>query len=102
VVAAHVRRIADGAGVGIKPPYSAIPLCHFHHSIQHAKGETALWPRETWDLYRLQAVEDWAWGKLRELFHVEHVYDLEPKRLWEWAAERGIHAYLPAVYRPVG
>lgn len=43
VVAAHVRRIANGAGMGIKPDnYSAIPLCHKHHMLQHQKGESAL------------------------------------------------------------
>lgn len=47
VVAAHVRRIANGAGTGIKPNnYSAIPLCHKHHALQHQHGESALVPSD--------------------------------------------------------
>lgn len=47
VVAAHVRRIANGAGTGIKPNnYSAIPLCHKHHALQHQNGESALVPKD--------------------------------------------------------
>jgi hypothetical protein len=47
VVAAHIRRINAGAGMGIKPgEYSAIPLCHAHHSLQHTSGENALVERE--------------------------------------------------------
>ena len=47
IVAAHVRRIANGAGTGIKPDnYSAIPLCHKHHALQHQNGESALAPAE--------------------------------------------------------
>lgn len=41
IVAAHVRRISNGSGVGIKPKeFSAIPLCHRHHMLQHQKGES--------------------------------------------------------------
>ncbi|MHB8727610.1 MAG: hypothetical protein ACYC9K_01075 [Sulfuricaulis sp.] len=46
VVAAHVRRIANGAGTGLKPnQYSAIPLCHKHHMLQHVAGQNALVPK---------------------------------------------------------
>lgn len=45
VVAAHVRRIANGAGTGIKPTFSAIPLCSKHHALQHSAGESAIAPR---------------------------------------------------------
>jgi len=39
--AAHVRRVASGAGVAIKPEYSAVPLTHDEHNLQHQKGESA-------------------------------------------------------------
>lgn len=39
---AHVRRVANGAGTGIKPEYSGVPLTHDEHALQHAQGETAL------------------------------------------------------------
>lgn len=43
VVAAHVRRISEGAGIGLKPSgFNAIPLCNNHHALQHSQGESAL------------------------------------------------------------
>ena len=99
VVAAHVRRIANGAGVGIKPEYSAIPLCHFHHSLQHQKGEESLWQKETSDRLRIDALYDWSWQRLRKIFEVDHIYDLEPARLYSWATLHGVESQLPACYR---
>ena len=36
--ACHVRR-ASTSGIAYKPPYSAIPLTHEEHALQHQKGE---------------------------------------------------------------
>ena len=36
---AHVRRVARGSGVGIKPPFSGVPLTHKEHAMQHRRGE---------------------------------------------------------------
>lgn len=64
--AAHVRRIANGAGMGIKPPYSAIPLCHEHHRLQHEKGESEIGGKEQADKWRIQYVQRWAWESLKK------------------------------------
>lgn len=60
VVAAHVRRVANGSGTGIKPDYSAIPLLNSLHLLQHAKGETAVAPQDWWDSQRMRHVHLWA------------------------------------------
>lgn len=38
----HVRRVANGAGVGIKPPFSGVPMTHAEHAMQHQHGEAHL------------------------------------------------------------
>ena len=65
IVAAHVRRIADGAGTGIKPQYSAIPLCNKHHLQQHQHGESHLGGKEWFDRKRIEYVEKWAMQQLK-------------------------------------
>lgn len=46
--AAHVRR-ANNSGIGIKPLFSAIPLCQECHHKQHQYGESSVMPKEVWD-----------------------------------------------------
>ena len=36
---AHVRRVAQGSGMGIKPAFSGVPLTAAEHRMQHEKGE---------------------------------------------------------------
>ena len=36
---AHVRRVSRGGGVGIKPPFSGVPLTHAEHAMQNQYGE---------------------------------------------------------------
>lgn len=41
--AAHIRKFGDG-GMGIKPSDDrTVPLCAFHHRIQHHIGEMKFW-----------------------------------------------------------
>lgn len=56
--AAHIRR-ASNSGTGIKPLFSAIPLCHACHSKQHQHGETALMPKEMWDFMATKYLKLW-------------------------------------------
>lgn len=43
VQAAHVRRGQDG-GTGLKPSDDrVVPLCCFHHDLQHKQGELHFW-----------------------------------------------------------
>lgn len=98
VVAAHVRRIANGAGTGIKPEYSAIPLCDTHHREQHQVGESAIAPRETWDAMRLRTVEAWAWSRLRAELGVVTMADADPAAVRQWAESHHIAKLLPEEY----
>ena len=41
-VFAHVRRVAEGAGTGIKPRYCGVPLTQEEHQRQHDRGESAV------------------------------------------------------------
>ena len=59
VVPAHVRRIANGAGTGIKPEYSAIALCNHHHQLQHQHGESRIGGKAWVDARLIDARGDW-------------------------------------------
>ena len=100
VVAAHVRRIANGAGMGAKPKdFSAIPLCDNHHRLQHQHGESALGGKEWFDRQRIQHVETWAWHRLRHILGVESLRDASPARVRAWAESKGVGHLLPREYR---
>lgn len=99
VVAAHVRRIADGAGTGIKPEYSAIPLCDAHHRLQHQHGESAIGGKEWCDAQRIKYVEAWAWDQFKFLFGVQSMADLDPARVRNVLGPHPIARYLPEAYR---
>lgn len=63
---AHVRRIVHGAGAGVKPEYSGIPLCGDCHHLQHLRGESAfgefgVGSGKAWfDAQRIKHLEKWA------------------------------------------
>jgi len=97
--AAHVRRVANGAGTAIKPPYSAIPLCHEDHGKQHQHGEDTIGGKDKVDKMRLEHVKRWAWERMREIFGVESMREVAPAILYSWASERGIERHLPLCYR---
>lgn len=99
VVAAHVRRIADGAGTGIKPKYSAIPLCHGHHSLQHQNGESAIGGKAWCDDQRDKHLVDWASHKLANTLGHSSMGFVPPHALREWAMRFELLQYLPQVYR---
>lgn len=60
--AAHVRRVADGAGIAEKPPYSAIPLTAEEHNLQHQKGESVIAPKEWWEKQACIYLASWING----------------------------------------
>ncbi len=47
IQAAHVR-LGGRGGIGMKPSFSAVPLCGGCHHIQHEKGHSSLMPTERW------------------------------------------------------
>lgn len=97
--AAHVRRVANGAGEAIKPPYSAIPLCNGCHSSQHQRGEDAIGGKDKVDKMRLEHVKRWAWEEMRGIFDVESMREANPADVLAWAKDRGIDRHLPRIYR---
>src|SRR6185312_5446276 len=98
IVAAHVRRVANGAGTGIKPKVSAISMCSGHHMLQHNKGESALGGKEIFDRKRIEAVEQWAWDTLKSKLGYESFAEMPPIALTSWANERDLVKHLPACY----
>lgn len=55
----HVRRIGNGAGMGYKPQYSAVPMTGAQHRIQSLEGEAAVIFKYLG--YRLKAEEAKLW-----------------------------------------
>jgi hypothetical protein len=99
VVAAHVRRVSEGAGVGIKPPYCAIALCHAHHCDAHQFGDSRLGTREWWGRQRIEHVQQWAWESLKQQLGYAHWNQVNPRVLRDWAEQHGIELLLPNLYR---
>jgi len=97
--AAHVRRVADGAGTGIKPTFSAIPLCREHHAAQHQHGESAIGGKEWVDKKRMEYVEDWAWATLKAKFGHDSMKNVPPHLVREWAAAHDLDHHLPDDYK---
>ncbi len=97
--AAHVRRVANGAGTAIKPPYSAITLCSGCHRNQHQHGEDAIGGKDKVDRMRIDSVKEWAWQRMRAIFGVESMREVAPAALLAWAQHRGIDRHLPRSYR---
>lgn len=96
--AAHVRRVENGSGTGIKPKYSAIPLCHLHHRMQHNRGEESLGDREWWGEQRIKFVQQWGWESLKEQLGYESWKDVPIEVLRTWAEEHGVSNLLPIAY----
>jgi hypothetical protein len=99
VVAAHVRRIANGAGTGIKPEFSAVPLCATHHGEQHQHGESALGDKDWWDRRRADYLTAWARRRLEAMLGVESIGDASPEAVLAWAQRHNVAHLLPREYR---
>lgn len=112
IQACHVRRVAAGAGTGIKPPYSAVPMTHPQHHIQTINGELTCLnqfyrgPEEA-GIMTVPRAKDWfwkqrchyvqEWGKIRlkEIFNEDSLADIPPDEIHIWAAENDLLKYLP-------
>ena len=100
VEAAHVRRVADGAGTNLKPVYSAISLCKPCHALQHSQGEGAIaGGREWFDRQRIEHLESWCWEKLKTVLGHKHWNEVPPVALYRWAERHAVTQYLPSQYR---
>lgn len=98
VVPAHVRRIADGSGTGIKPEYAAIPLCNGHHQLQHQKGESAIGGKEFCDRKRIVFVSEWAKVCMKAQLEIESLAALSPQHLELFLRGSDINVNIPTEY----
>lgn len=99
IQAAHVWRLRDGFGKGIKGPYAAVPLCALHHKLQHANGEDAIGGREYMEQMRYDTVRRWIWDEIKDAVGVASMRDADPAKVLAWARTRKIDRYLPAALK---
>lgn len=115
---AHYRSIEDGAGVGIKPPYSAIPLVHAWHHAQTVFGYCALDPktgsenppqtqaecgdeqkgREWMQRQRDKHKKEWAKSVLASKWGEDSMGFVDPRKVVDWADAEGVKNILPSNY----
>lgn len=109
IEACHVRRAAN-SGTGIKPKYSAIPLTHDQHFVQHHKGELIcltlylknpdagiLKSKDWFWKQRCHYIQEWGKVRLKEHFKAESLADIWPGDIKVWAAKNDLEKYLPRV-----
>lgn len=101
IEAAHVRRVANGAGTSIKPPYSAIPLLRSEHDLQTQKGESFVAPREQWEKWRNQYLVSWCKVRMYQIFGIESLKELDQTEFNRWAREHDLIRFVPAMWRQV-
>jgi hypothetical protein len=99
IQAAHVWRLEDGFGKGVKGDYAAIALCAGHHRAQHNSGEDAIGGRPYMEAKRHETLVHWIWHTIKTDIGVESMADAEPAKVLAWAQKRGVDRYLPAEYR---
>lgn len=105
---AHVRRVANGAGTGIKPEYSGVPLTHEEHALQHAQGETALLQAygihfdDSAAWFERQAVQHrtaWVKSQIYAHFGVGSLKEIEPAEFAAWAKNISVFNALPSIFK---
>lgn len=105
---AHVRRVSRGAGTGIKPKFSGIPLHRDAHRYQHQHGESGALSRfkgihegasEWFEKQSDKMLMDWVKMRLLKKFGVESTKDLDFKTLATWAKDNEIAQWLPREIR---
>lgn len=99
-IAAHVRRVADGAGTALKNDYAEIPLTHDEHAnLQHQHGESAIGGKAWCDKQRARHVVQWASHRLAQTLNCESMGYVSPQTLRAWAENHGLLNALPKIYR---
>lgn len=100
-IAAHVRRVADGAGTGIKPPWMVVPLTDAEHRMQHEGGEiaplraagiaqpdwTAADVRLWWETAATEHRARWVEARILSLLGCESWTEVDPEVLRAWLAD---------------
>lgn len=99
IQAAHVWRLKDDFGKGVKGPYAAVPLCAFHHRLHHQETEDAIGGRPYLEEKRYATVVAWCWVTMKKDIGVESMADAAPALVVAWCQKRGVEKYLPKDYR---
>ena len=99
IVAAHYRKVSDGAGTGIKPEYSAVALCDRCHQKQHAQGYSALAPIDTWEKWVAMARQMWGHDQLRRIFGATSMTAVPASMVLQWLDARGLMRTLPREFQ---
>lgn len=99
IQAAHYRKVAAGAGTGIKPPYCALPLCRKCHLKQHDKGYSAIATVEIWEGWAAKARQEWGHQRLREIFHTTSMTAVPQSFVLEWMEEQELGHLIPKDFR---
>lgn len=113
----HVRR-ADGAGTGIKPEFSGVPMVHDAHLAQHQRGElaaineygrrirkkpeTASEAAQWFEAKAVNMAAEWAFETLKAQLGFESFSDVPPRLVKDWANAAGLAYTLPGVIRNAG
>ena len=106
--AAHVRAVANGAGMGIKPEYSSFPCCRECHQKQHNGGYGPLLGIA--DKYaiadeigrkRVAFLHAWGWHEMKRQLSVPHMNEADPAAVLLWAQQRGVDHLLPREFKEV-
>lgn len=114
---AHVRRVARGAGTGIKPKFSGVSLQRNIHQLQHQCGESYVYceyikkdydtsedglvetARQWFEKQADALLSEWTKMRLLEKFNVTSTKDLDFNQLLDWAKENQVEAFLPKELR---
>jgi len=99
IQAAHVWRLKDDFGKGIKGPYAAVPLCAFHHRLQHNGGEGEIGGRAYMEQMAQECRRRWIWAEIKDDIGVASMRDAEPAKVLEWCKKKNIERYLPAAFK---
>lgn len=99
IQAAHYRKVGDGAGTSVKPPYSAIPLCVPCHQKQHANGYSVLGTTPWWEEKVAQARQDWGHQEMRLLFETESMTAVPVSWVLTWAEEQELIDLIPREFK---
>lgn len=99
IQAAHVWRLRDGFGKGVKGPYAAVPLCAGHHRLQHQHGEDAIGGRAYMEKTAYECRVRWIWSEIKDDVGVASMRDADPAKVLAWCQRKGIEQYLPAAFK---
>jgi hypothetical protein len=99
IQAAHVWRQRDGFGKVVKGPYAAVPLCAYHHQLQHNNSESAIGGRAYLEQMAQECRRRWIWSEIKDDIGVASMRDAEPAKVLAWCEKKGIAQHLPAAFR---